>query len=57
MKGEPIVLRGRVTPDPEQARLLESKLRSINYTPTRGFLRDQKQARLQPLAWQPRTRR
>lgn len=38
--------RVRVTPDPEQARLLEEKQRQLAYRPAEGFHRDIEQGKL-----------
>jgi len=45
---EPSFVRPRVTPDPEQAALLERKMNALSYYPTNGFHRDQRQARQTP---------
>ncbi len=37
--------RPRVTPDPEQAALLERKMNALNYYPENGFHRDLRQHR------------
>jgi|GEM_PF-6267361 len=42
---DPSFVRLRVTPDPEQAALLERKMSALNYYPTNGFHRDLKQGR------------
>lgn len=54
MNRQPIVLRPRVTPDPEAADVLERKLRSLAYYPTNGFHRDQQQRKLLPVQPIPR---
>lgn len=49
MSGQPIVLRPRVTPDPEAAATLEQKLRALRYYPENGLLRDHQQRRIATL--------
>jgi hypothetical protein len=44
-------VRPRVTPDPDQAALLQRKIQALSYNPTNGFhrdLRQSKQLRLVP---------
>lgn len=38
-------VRPRVTPDPDQAALLERKMNALSYSPTNGFHRDLRQVR------------
>ncbi len=38
-------VRPRVTPDPDQAALLEQKMNALSYSPTNGFHRDSRQRR------------
>lgn len=42
-------VRTRVTPDPDQAALLERKMSALSYSPSNGFHRDLRQCR-QPRA-------
>lgn len=38
-------VRPRVTPDPDQAALLERKMNALSYSPANGFHRDLRQVR------------
>jgi hypothetical protein len=41
-------VRPRVTPDPDQAEMLQRKMNALNYSPANGFHRDMRQCRQTP---------